>query len=508
MNSLRVTNKTLLKLLSLYKELSLLGNISALLGWDMEVNLPSGASGERAIQTAYMSKLITEKWEDKAWRRLLRKAFDEKDGMNEGEQAIVRNLERSAKFYLKVPKKLIVEMSRVTSQAVMIWQKARKENKFTDFLPSLKTIIELNIRFADHLGYNKNPYDALLDQYEPGLTTAFCINLFASLGPQLSQIVKAIQSSKAYKQMKTSILESREYPETDQKQIALLVLKKMGYDFSTGRMDSATHPFETQLGRSDIRITNRYKLHNFLESLYGAMHEGGHALYEQGINKTYAGTPLEGGVSLGIHESQSRFWENQIGRNEHFIKWLHPELLKFYPEQMANVDRDTLLRLTNHVHPSLIRTEADEVTYNLHILLRFELENDLINKKLAVADLPEAWREKTKKYLGVVSDTDSDGVLQDIHWAHGTFGYFPTYTLGNLYSAQITHAMKKEIDINKAIEEEKLGIILSWLRTNIHQHGSRWWPAELIKKVSGQPLTSKYFISYLKVKYSKIYGRL
>lgn len=506
MDNLHVTNKTLLRILSDYKELSLLGNISALLGWDMEVNLPTAASDERALQNAYMTKLIAEKWQNRQWRTLLQKAIEQKDAMNNDERAIVRNLERSAKFYFRVPKELIIEFSRITSEAFMIWQKARKENKFTDFLPHLKTIIELNIRLADHLGYADNPYDALLDQYEPGLTSAFCTDLFTSLGRELTKIMNAIQLTSYYKQSTINTIASQQYPEDDQKQIVHFLLRKMGYDFASGRMDSAAHPFETQLGRHDIRITNRYQLLSPLESIHGAMHEGGHALYEQGINEMYAGTPLEGGVSLGIHESQSRFWENQIGRNEQFIHWVFPVLQAFYPEQFADIDVSLFQRFIHRVHPSLIRTEADEVTYNLHILLRFELEHDLINKKLAVKDLPEAWHAKMKKYLNLVPDTDSDGVLQDIHWSHGTFGYFPTYTLGNLYAAQFTHKMKQEIDVDQTIKEGNFGVILSWLRTNIHQYGSRWWPAELIKRVTGEPLSSQYFLSYLKEKYGKIYN--
>jgi carboxypeptidase Taq len=291
----------------------------------------------------------------------------------------------------------------------------------------------------------------------------------------------------------------------DQKQLALFVLKKIGYDLEAGRMDVSSHPFTDTLGIYDVRITNRYKADNFVESIMVALHEGGHALYDQGVKEEYAGTPLEGGVSLGIQESQSRFWENQIGRSEEFVKFITPILHAFYPEQLSEFDHQTLSRHFNWVTPGLIRVEADEITYNLHIALRFEIENKLINNKIKADDLPEIWRSKMKKYLGVVPETDREGVLQDVHWSGGMFGYFSTYTLGNLYAAQITAKMAKELKIDNLVEKANYGTILSWLRTNIHQYGSLYWPKELIKKVTGEPLNPKYFVDYLQKKYSVIY---
>ena len=236
------------------------------------------------------------------------------------------------------------------------------------------------------------------------------------------------------------------------------------------------------------------------------MHEGGHALYEQGVNEEYDTTPLEGGVSLGIHESQSRFWENQVGRSYEFIKFMTPVFHAFYPEELGKTDADELFALFNQIKPSLIRTEADEVTYNLHIALRFEIENGLINGKIKVKDLPEVWRGKMKEYLGVVPETDREGVLQDVHWSYGNFGYFPTYTLGNLYAAQFVREMRKEIEIEEAVGKGELGTILSWLRSNIHRYGSLYWPDELVKKVTGEKLDPKYFVDYLKEKYSRVYA--
>jgi carboxypeptidase Taq len=535
---MRVKDKTVQKLLGKYKEISTLGKINGLLGWDMNVNLPPQAAEGRAAEMAYLAGVITDKWLDpefseellavsgKGKTKELKNLGTEERAIvrnlervdesyfakaSRDEQAIIRNLTRSARFYLKVPKEIIVEFSETTSRAFMVWQKAKEENKFADFLPHLEKIVKLNRIIAEHLGYRDNPYDALLDLYEPELTAKKCEEIFAVLQPELTKLLKAIRKSQNPKNTRCVKLDhpwggKLDFPVDDQRQVAMFALRKMGYDLEAGRMDVSSHPFTTELDRFDVRITNRYKTSDFRESLMVAMHEGGHALYEQGINADYDGTPLESGVSLGIHESQSRFWENQVGRSYEFIKFMTPVLHAFYPEQLGKFGADELFIMFNEVKPSFIRTEADEVTYNLHIALRFKIEDGLINGKIKIKDLPEIWRDKMKKYLGVVPPTDREGVLQDVHWAYGNFGYFPTYTLGNLYAAQFAREMRKEIEIEKAAEAGELGTILSWLRTNIHQYGSLYWPEELIQEVSGEPLNPKYFLEYIKGKYGKLYG--
>jgi len=485
-----------------YKEISLLNKISALLDWDLNVNLPPKASEIRAAQSAYLTKLASDKWLDKNFRKNLDKAKDAKK-LPPKEKAIIRNLERSAKYYHKVPQAIIIELSEETSKAFMAWREAREKNKFTIFKPHLKKIVHLNQIIAGKLTYKDSPYDALLDLYEPGLTAKECKEIFTVLVKGIGALLAQIKKSKAYNQ-KNNLAEF-EYPVDTQKQIANFVLTKIGYDFNAGRMDVSAHPFTTELGAGDIRITNRYSPHNFIESIMVAMHEGGHALYEQGVNEEYAGTPLEGGVSLGIHESQSRFWENQVGRSREFVKYLEPILKAFYPKQLAMESSQSLYKAFNQVMPSLIRVEADEVTYNLHVALRFEVEEGLINGKINVEDLPELWRARMKKYLGVVPIKDSEGVLQDVHWSYGNFGYFPTYTLGNLYAAQLTHFMKKELELGKLIENGELTTILSWQRENIHKHGSLYWPRELIKRITGEPLNPNYFLDYINKKYLEIY---
>lgn len=500
---MKVKNKNVKKLLEKYKEISLLGKISSLLSWDLNVNLPDKGSEGRAAQISYLTGVITDKWLDKDFRKLVEDVKVSK--LSKKEKAIVRNLRQAGKYYFKVPKEIVVEFAETTSKAYMVWQKAKREDDLKSFLPHLKKIIKLNKIIADHLGYDDNPYDALLDLYEPGFTTKKGKEVFGKLAPELTKILKKIKKSKKYKKDNELVEGQNAYSVEAQKKLALFALHRINYDLDAGRMDISSHPFTSETGRFDVRITNRYKEDDFRESLMVALHEGGHALYEQGVDESYDKTPLEGGVSLGIHESQSRFWENQVGRSREFMDFITSVYHAFFPDELSKVGPETLYSFFNMVRPSLIRTEADEVTYNLHIALRFELEEAMINGKVEARDLPDIWRKKMKKYLGVVPDTDREGVLQDVHWSHGPMGYFPTYTLGNLYAAQFTKELKDELDMEELVGKGELGTILSWMRTNIHRHGSLYWPNELSKKVTGEKLNSKYFLNYIKKKYSEIY---
>lgn len=502
---MKVKNPMVKKLLEKYKEIYLLNRISAVLGWDLNVNLPPKAGQGRGDQLAYLSAALSDKWQDPEFKRLLTKATDELKNLGTEERAVVRNLNWAAKYYHRVPKKVIVDFTKATSTGFLAWQSAKKNNKFSEFLPHLKKIATLNRITADHIGYEKNPYDALLDIFEPGLTTDTCKKVFGKLQPELTNVIKKIKKSKNFS-AEDSLGEGTTFPVDVQEKLTLFALRKIGYDFDAGRQDVSSHPFTDTLGRFDERITNRYKPEDFRESLMVAMHEGGHALYDLGVKEEYAETPLDGGVSLGIHESQSRFWENQVGRSEAFLKFMTPIFHAFYPNELNNFGPEDFFRTFNQVRPSFIRVEADEVTYNLHIALRFELEEAIVNDKIKLEKLPEIWRAKMKEYLGVVPATDSEGVLQDIHWSHGMMGYFPTYTLGNLYAAQFTNTMKKTIDVEAMVEKADLGTILTWLRTNIHQYGAALWPDELVKKITDEELNPKYFLNYIKEKYSKIYS--
>lgn len=502
---MQTQSPTIQKLLEKYKEIALLGKMGALLGWDLEVNLPINASQSRAEQSAYITKLITEKWLDVEFRTLLEEGNKELKKLGEEEQSIVRNLNRGANFYYKVPKDLVIKLSEETSKAFMSWAKARQSDDFKAFVPNLKSLLDISKTIADKVGYKDNPYDALLDLYESDLTAKMCTEIFSNLTPKLTEILEKIKGSDVYKKQQSLSVSDKTFPQNKQEEISLFVLRKMGYDFNAGRLNVAPHPFTSELDANDVRITTRYKVNDFIESIMVAMHEGGHALYEQGVSKEYADTPLGGGVSLGIHESQSRFWENQIGRSRAFFDYLSPVLRSYYHSELGTLSDDEVFSLFNKVRPGLIRVEADEVTYNLHIALRFEIEKALINDEIKVEDLPEVWNEKMKEYLGVVPESNANGVLQDVHWSHASFGYFPTYTLGNLYGAQITRIMNQELSIKDLSEKGNLDQILSWLRDNVHKFGSLYTPGDLIEKISGEKLNPRYFVDYIKEKYGEIY---
>lgn len=499
-----VTNPTIKELIKKYREISLLGKISATLNWDLNVNLPPKAAQGRSEQLAYLAGVITDKWLDKDFRSLVEKAQEEKS-LTVYEQAIMRNIKYATKVYYKVPKELIVKKEEVTSQAFPVWSKAREENNFAQFEPFLTRIVDLNKRIADKLGYKENPYDALLDLHEPELTAADCTRLFNGMKGELVSLMQQITSSKLYTEQIRFIDGKTEYPQEEQRKLSMKLAEMMGFDFTSGNLSVSPHPFTTELGPNDVRLTTMYTPTDFRESFLATVHEAGHGLYEQNVNPTYAMTPLEGGVSLGIHESLSRFWENMIGKNPLFLKFLLPTFKGAYPDQLRDLESGDLVKIVNHVKPSLIRIHADEVSYSLHIILRFEMENALMNGKIAVKDAPEAWREKSKELLGVSPDTDKEGILQDVHWTYGEIGYFPSYALGNVYGAQFLNAMKKEFDFDKEVGAGNLKPVKDWLDKHLYTHGSLYFPKELLKKATGEDLDHTHFLKYLKDKYSTIY---
>lgn len=501
---MKVRNVTVKELLRYYKEISLLSKIKAVLDWDLNVNLPPKGSEERAQQSAYLTQKITTLWQDESFKNNIEKAAQEKN-LTDEEQGIVRNLERGGKFYFSVPRELIVEKEELASKAFMAWREAKEKNEFTIFLPLLKELIRIDQMIADHLKYKKNPYDALLDQFEPDLTAEKTQKAFDSIKPHLVKLTKEIQKSKNYTASTEYIDGIKTYPESEQKRLAIFGMRKIGFDMLAGRLDKSPHPFTIGLGSNDIRITNFYHANDFKDSYTSTMHEAGHALYEQGVDPSYAGTPLEGGISLGIHEALSRFWENMVGRHPSFVTFMTPIFQSFYPEQLGSIDDKTLAQVINLVKPSFIRVMADEVTYSLHIIMRFEIENELMNGKLDPKDIPAAWNAKAEEFFGKAPETDREGCLQDVHWAYGAFGYFPAYALGNLYGAQFLHCMQKTVPFEKELTAGNLLPIKSWLDQNIHRHGSLYLPDELVEKVTGEKLNPKYFIDYLTKKYTLLY---
>jgi carboxypeptidase Taq len=410
----------------------------------------------------------------------------------------MRVLKREYDKNTKLPEKFVADFARLTSESLPVWVTARKENNFNKFLPLLERVISMCRQKADFLGFEDHPYDALLDLYEEGLTTHDLDALFGSLQLELSQLLqhKAFQENT----IPENLAKMEPMQLQDQVRFSERLLAEIGYDFDRGRQDISAHPFTTSLGHNDRRVTNRFRPDS-LEFIFSALHEGGHALYEQNISAEHADTPLDEGVSLGIHESQSRLWENIIGRSHPFWEKHFPVLQEFLPNQFESILLDDFVHYINRVHPGMIRVEADEVSYNLHVLIRFELEKGLIEGTLKASDLPVLWNEKYKKYLGVKVDSDTNGVLQDIHWAHGSFGYFPTYTIGNLAAAQIWNTYCRcDSDFKKTLQQGKLQKIRKWLTENIYCHGAFYPPAELLQKVCGEPLNTTYFVNYLKTK--------
>ena len=384
-----------------------------------------------------------------------------------------------------------------------MWAKARSENRFVDFQPHLEKIVELRRQYAACFTPYDHVYDPLLDDFEPGLKTAEVQAIFKALRPQQVALIKEIGERR---QVDDSFLHLG-YDEQKQWDFGVEVVTRFGYDWSRGRQDKAAHPFSTNFSSSDVRITTRV-LPDFLSTaLFGTMHECGHALYEQGVNPAYDRHMLAGGASLGVHESQSRLWENLVGRSRPLWQCFYKRLQEFFPSQLGNVPLDTFYKGINKVAPSLVRVEADEATYNLHVMLRLELEIALMEGSLAVKDLPGAWNSRMKDYLGVVPPNDAQGVLQDVHWSSGYIGYFPTYALGNLISAQVWECIRKDIpDLDDQIRRGDFSALLGWMRRKIHVHGAKYQPQELVERVTGSKIDPAPYVRYLRTKYGEIYG--
>jgi carboxypeptidase Taq len=432
--------------------------------------------------------------------------FQQSDVNVQLDEVTRRSIEECAKDYersKKVPAALYEEYVSLTSQAESVWEEAKAQANFAMFQPYLDKVIDYNKQFVDLWGYEGHKYNTLLDMYEPGITVAQLDPLFGGLRDRIVPLLRKIEQSPH--QPDISLI-MQTFGKTEQKQFCLFMLTQIGYDFEAGRLDESSHPFATGLNLGDVRITTRYAENDMSGALFGTIHEFGHALYDQNISPELAGTVLCNGTSMGIHESQSRFWENIVARSKPFWRTFFPALQSHFPQQFASADVDTYYRAVNHVQPSLIRTESDELTYNLHVMVRYELEKAIFSDQLATADLPQAWNEKYKEYLGVVPPHDGVGVLQDVHWAAGLFGYFPSYALGNMYAAQLTNVIQRDIPhFEGLIEEGNFAPIRQWLHEHIHRHGKMFTPGELLLKVSGQTLRADELVQDLTDKYTEIY---
>ncbi|MDQ0111408.1 carboxypeptidase M32 [Paenibacillus harenae] len=423
--------------------------------------------------------------------------------LNEIEQRLVSETRKEYDRSVKIPPKLYQEYVIISSQAESKWEEAKADNDFAGFQPYLEKVISYTNQFIDLWGAKATRYDTLLDQYEPGMTVKELDRVFGGLREQLVPLAAAIAASPH--QPDTSFLR-QQYDKSAQKAFSLYILKQMGFSFDAGRLDESVHPFATGLNPGDVRITTRYLEDDVLSALFGTIHEGGHALYEQNIMPELIGTTLCTGTSMGIHESQSRFWENMIGRSRPFWERNFGELQKQFPGQLDAVSVDQFYRANNVVQPSLIRIEADELTYNLHIIIRYEIEKLIFNEGAKAADLPAIWNEKYRQYLGIAPPNNAEGVLQDVHWSGGSFGYFPSYSLGNMYAAQIADTMEKELDgFWSLVGQGDLLPIKEWLTERIYKYGKLRTPSELIQSVTGKPLDPQHLVSYLTNKYSEVY---
>lgn len=488
------------------KEWSLLGSCSALLGWDEQTYMPRGGTEHRGEQSALLAGLRHDRATDPRVGELLGLLETEMDTSDpvSPESVNLRELRRTYDRSTKLPRRLVEEMARATTLAQQEWVTARQKKDFQHFRPHLETLVRLKREEAECYGYEDEAYDALLDEYEPGASSKELAGLFAAIRKDLVPLVAAIQGSS--KRPDSSILK-REYPVDRQRVFGEAAAAAFGFDFERGRLDVTEHPFCTTIGPGDCRITTRFNIHNFEDAFFGILHETGHGLYEQGLLAEHAGTPMGEAVSLGVHESQSRMWENLVGRGRAFWTYWFPQARRVFRDALHDVDPDTFLCAINEVQPSLIRVQADEVTYNLHIFVRFELEKAILSGDLPVADVPGVWNETYTRDLGVTPKDDSEGCLQDIHWSAGLFGYFPTYTLGNVFAAQFFAKAKSDLgDLDHAFAQGDYKPLLDWLRANIHQHGQRYRSADLVKVVTGQAPDPKPLVESLRSKYAPLYG--
>ena len=487
------------------REHATLASCSALLGWDEQTYMPPGGAAARGDQMAMLAGLHHERATDPRIGDLL--------GVLEGselvrdadspEAANVRELRRDYDRRTKLPKSLVEELAKTTTIAQQEWVAARKGSNFPHFRPWLESIFALKRREAECLGAGE-PYDALLDEFEPGAKARDLAVNFDSLRRELVPLVDAIAGSA--RKPAVGIL-NRDYPVDRQKMLGEMVAAAVGFDFTRGRLDTTAHPFCSGIGPGDCRITTRYNPRDFGESFFGVLHEVGHGLYEQGLPPLHAGTPLGEAASLGIHESQSRLWENAVGRGRPFWAYWLPVARRIFRAALGDVDPEAFHFAINRVAPSPIRVQADEVTYNLHILARFELERALLGGDLPVVDLPGAWAEVYRKYLGITPADDADGCLQDIHWAAGLVGYFPTYTLGNLFAAQLYARANAEIGgLDDAFARGDFAGLLGWLRLRIHAEGRRFRSAALVERATGAPPDHRPLVTALRGKYGELYG--
>ncbi len=493
------------KLLDKVHEIDDLNRALSVLRWDREVNMPKAGTAARVQQMTTLSRFAHVLFTADEMGELIELAADEIEGADyeSNEASLIRILRRNYNDARKLPADFVAKVSDVSGHAHRAWVQAREENDFASYQPWLEQVIELGQEMAELYGYEDERYDALLDKYEYDTKTAEVRAIFSAVKEALVPYLVAIQDGAV--EVDDSILH-QPFDVEKQKRFARYIAPKVGYDLSRGHIGTVVHPFSITFSRDDSRITTRWYPNYIGPSLFGTLHESGHSIYEQGTDPALARTPLARGTSLGVHESQSRMMENIVGRSLGFWQAHFAPLQELFPGQLGNRTVEEFFRAVNRVKPSYIRVEADELTYNFHIILRFELEQALMNGELKAADVPAAWNAKMQELLGVVPPTDSEGCLQDVHWSRPMFGYFPTYALGNLYAAQFFEtAVAQEPAIEEGLAQGNADALLVWLGENIHRHGRKFTPRELVQRVTGRPLDHEAFIRYATAKFDAIY---
>jgi len=484
-------------------ELSRLGGVMGTLHWDQEVMMPKGAGAARAMQMSALAGVIHDKGTDPVLGELLGEVSAADEMLfNQHEWSNIHEAARDYRLATRVPKSLVQEMVELGSNGHHIWAEARKNNRFEDFAPVIKRFVELKTAWAKAVFPEMEPYDANIDVYERGMTMAHLTPLFEALKATLIPLVHAIAGRTP---PKTGFLKG-EFPVEKQEALARTISEKMGFSFERGRMDISVHPFCGGGHTTDVRITTRYRTDNFIESLYAVIHETGHGLYEQGRMAEFSDLPVSESLTTGIHESQSLFWERMIAQGRPFLKYALPLFRSAFPGHFEAVDEEALYRAVNACQPGFIRVEADEVHYPLHVILRYEIERGLFDGSVAVSDLPGLWRDKMRGYLGIEPPDDTRGVLQDVHWSGGAFGYFPSYTLGAMYACQFYRALvRQKPEVEDEIARGEFAGTRGWLGEKIHRQGRLMHAAELCRQVTGEPLNPEHFTAYLKQKYGEIY---
>ncbi len=485
------------------RNLHYITSVRGLMVWDQRTYMPKKAAKFRGLQYAAIAEYAHSVITSPEFVSLLEQA--ERGDFSPGSREAMNLywLRRTYNRTVKVPLDLRLELIRTTTETEVIWREAKEKDDPSLVLPNLGEIVRLKREIAEHLGYETEPYDALLDDYEPGLRAKRVEEVFSYVREGtvalLRKVMEARESGKVPKRIEGK------FPVIDQRRFHIFMLREIGYDLNAGRLDETTHPFAVRITPGDVRITTRYKEDDVLDGVFSTLHEMGHALYNMGLPEEWFGEPVGNAPSLAVHESQSRFWENVVGRSGEFWEGFYPFLQAFLPT-LYDYSLEDFLFAANDMKPSFVRIEADELTYNLHIILRFEIERNLINGKMEVKDLPDAWNSKFKEMFGVEPPTHREGFLQDIHWYSGSFGYFPTYTFGNVIAAQIRAKIMEDIDLYSAIRDWDFASVLSWLRERIHSHGALYLPEELVKRATGEGPNPKYLMEYLREKVERFYS--